>query len=142
MEIEFLSRRDLKRSKASKKSPKLKITDIEDKSYSPSSPENGGVTYEKGMAAIHAIQADGNVIQGIPVFQQAYNYVGLGWLFSFTSIPFLNSVAEMGYKLFARYRTYFTRGGKSLEELVKVYEEKRFLEASKNAEDCDACKTK
>lgn len=139
MEIQFLSRRDIKRATSSKhEHPKLKITDIEDVSYDPNNPMNGGITYEKGMAAIHAVKSDGKIIQGIPVFQEAYDRVGLGWLFTFTNIPVLNNIAEIGYIMFAKYRTYFTRGGVSLDELVKTYEEKKMLETVKN-ENCEAC---
>jgi predicted DCC family thiol-disulfide oxidoreductase YuxK len=139
LEIDFLARRDIKLSGFSTR--KLKMTDLEDEVYNPGDPANGGVSYAKGMAAIHAVTADGRVIEGVPVFSSAYQLVGLGWLFKFTEWPVIKTVVRWGYVAFARYRTNVTRGS-SLEDLVEAYEAKQGLENAKNEiEDCKSCST-
>ncbi|KAL3768981.1 hypothetical protein ACHAW5_005549 [Stephanodiscus triporus] len=122
LEIEFLARRDEKVNGSD--SRKLRLTDIEGEDYNPNDLSNGGVSYEKGMAAIHAVKADGSVIEGVPVFGRAYDLVGLGWLFRFLEWPVMKPVATWGYEVFAKYRTFVTRGS-SLEDLVKAHYEKK-----------------
>lgn len=119
------------------------MTDLECPSYNPNDACNGGVSYEKGMAAIHAVTADGQVIQGVPVFSSAYQLVELGWLFKCTEWPILKDLFIWGYELFAKYRTNFTRGS-NLDDLVEAYYAQKALEdAKKNGkeEDCSACNT-
>lgn len=137
LEIEFLARRDAKFSGSSTR--KLKMTDLEDGAYNPDDPANGGIPYAKGMAAIHAVTADGKVIEGVPVFSSAYQLVGLGWLFKFTEWPVFETVVRWGYDIFAKYRTNVTRGS-SLENLVQAYEAKQALDnKQKAAQDCESC---
>ena len=48
---------------------------------------------------------------------------------------------QVGYNVFAKYRTCVTRGS-SLEDLLEAYNEKQLLEESKNQqEDCQVCQT-
>mmetsp|Transcript_15130 Transcript_15130/g.42663 ORF Transcript_15130/g.42663 Transcript_15130/m.42663 type:complete len:226 (-) Transcript_15130:87-764(-) len=137
LEIDFLARRDEKLHATNRK---LKMTDIEDANYDPSSPVNGYVSYKDGMAAIHAIRSsDGKVLKGVPVFKAAYECVDLGWLFVVTEWPVFRSLINVGYDIFAKYRTNITRGS-SLDDLVKSYEEKKALEMNKMA-DCETCPT-
>ena len=89
---------------------KLRLTDIESESYDSTDPINGGVSYAKGMAAIHAVMPNGCVIEGVPVFVKAYDLVHLGWLFRFMEYPIMKSIVYWGYRVFARYRTIVTRG--------------------------------
>jgi predicted DCC family thiol-disulfide oxidoreductase YuxK len=128
LEMDFLARRDEKLYGLT--SRKLRLTDIESEDYNPDDPSNGGVSYKKGMAAIHAVTADGRVIEGVPVFGRAYDLVGLGWYLRFMEWPVMKPVAAWGYEAFAKYRTYVTRGS-SLEDLVKAHDEKKM----------DACKS-
>jgi len=136
MEIDFLSKRDA--TKINIGSPKLKMTDIEADNYNPLDPENGGITYEKGMAAIHAITADGRVIKGVPVFALAYDQVKLGWLFKVTTWPIVKPVVEFLYNIFAKFRTNLTRGA-SIDVLVKEYEAKKVLQRKIDDSNCDVC---
>ena len=63
-EIQFLSRRDIKRATSSKhEHPKLKITDNEDVACDPNNSMNGGVAHEKGMVATHAVKSDGKIVR-------------------------------------------------------------------------------
>ena len=128
LEMDFLARRDEKLYGST--SRKLRLTDIESEDYNPDDPSNGGVSYKKGMSAIHAVTADGRVIEGVPVFGRAYDLVGLGWYLRFMEWPVMKPVATWGYEAFAKYRTYVTRGS-SLEDLVKAHDERKM----------DACKS-
>jgi predicted DCC family thiol-disulfide oxidoreductase YuxK len=136
LEMNFLAKRDAEKINVG--APKLKLTDVESDGYDPKDPSNGGVTYESGMKAIHAVTSDGKVIKGVPVFQMAYEKVNLGWLFQITTWPVVKQLVDVGYKFFAKYRTYLTRGA-SVETLVRQYEEKKALELKMKEEDCDEC---
>ena len=160
LEIDFLERRDAKLAASATaaagvsssssdtilngglKQRKLKMTDIESDNYNPQDPANGGVTYERGMKAIHAVTADGKVISGVPVFASAYELVNLGWIFKFTQWPIFNTVVDWGYDFFAKYRTNITRGS-SLEDLVRAYEEKNKIlllkEQEQGQDNCTSC---
>ncbi|KAL9191361.1 hypothetical protein ACHAXT_001067 [Thalassiosira profunda] len=127
LEMDWLASRDARLSFPTRK---LKLTDIEGEDFDPSDPANGGVTYERGMAAIHAVTRDGRVIEGVPVFERAYGLVGLGWLVKFTEWGMMKPVVRWGYEVFARYRTIVTRGA-SLEDLAKAHRAKK--------EECSRC---
>jgi len=139
LEIDFLAKRDAEKINIG--APKLKMTDVEAEDYNPNDPANGGVTYQKGMAAIHAVTADGKVLHGVPVFALAYEQVNLGWLFKVTTWPVVKQLVEVGYTLFAKYRTNVTRGA-SIDTLVKEYEAKKALQKKIENDDCEVCKTK
>jgi len=139
LEIDFLARRDTKKINVG--APKLKMTDLEAEDYDPSDPANGGISYETGMAAIHAVKADGTVVKGVPVFALAYEQVRLGWLFKITTWPVVKQIVNIGYNLFAKYRTNFTRGA-SIDCLVKEYEAKKALQRKIDSENCASCETK
>jgi predicted DCC family thiol-disulfide oxidoreductase YuxK len=103
---------------------KLRLTDIENENYDPTNPMNGGVTYARGMTAIHAVLPNGTVIEGIPVFVKAYDIVELGWLFRFMEWSIMKPIVNWGYTIFAEYRTIVTRGV-TLQELIKAYDDKK-----------------
>ena len=124
LEMDMLASRDA-RLHGSKR--RIKLTDIESDSFDPNDPANGGISYAKGMSAINAVYRDGRVIEGPKVFLKAYEFVELGWLFKFTEWPVFKSIVDIGYKLFAKYRTNLTRGS-SLDELISAYEEKKNIE--------------
>jgi predicted DCC family thiol-disulfide oxidoreductase YuxK len=136
-EMEWLRRRD---SEINPSATKIRLTDLEDPSFDPQDPVNGGINYERGMSSMTAVTADGKTIEGVPVFRLAYQQVGLGWLFVVTRWPVFNVLFDSGYKIFARYRTLFTRG-KQLESLIEAYEQKKELEIQQNGSDCDSCRT-
>lgn len=143
LEIDFLRRRDEKLAKKRATNglapqPKLKFTDLESGNYNSADPANGGITYETGMASMHAVTANGKVMNGVPVFRLAYEQVNLGWLFAVTEIRFVKQIADWVYNLFAKYRTNITRG-QSVESLIEVYREKKDLEEKQQAEDCELC---
>lgn len=127
LEMDLLARRDARLAGLSGGPRKLKMTDIECQHYNPEDPANAGVSYEEGMAAIHAVTSDGRLVKGVPVFSRAYDLVGLGWLFKFTEWPMMKPIVHSGYTLFAKYRTVLTRGS-TLEELIKVRNAKKLDE--------------
>ena len=114
-EIEFLKKRDTTSS--------IIFTDIECNSYDESSMKNGQITYQEGMEVIHAVKADGTIIKGIDVFKEAYREVGLGFIWSISSLPIIRSIMDSTYIFWAKYRTLMTRDGKSIETLVQEKKE-------------------
>lgn len=121
-EIDFLRRRDERLNGSSKR--RLKFTDIEEKDPL-SDPANGGVDYRRALSSMHAVTADGKVLQGVEVFRAAYEKVGMGWLWTVaTKFPMTQWIADRLYAIFARYRTHLTRNA-SIDELVELYEQKK-----------------
>lgn len=138
LEMDFLARRDAKISSPSAPR-KLRLTDIEGDDYDPDEPANGGVSYESGMSAIHAVAADGRVVVGVPVFSRAYDLVGLGWLFAFTEWRIMKPAVQWGYEMFAKYRTNITRGS-SLKDLIQAhYDERSLKKVDGQEKECNRC---
>lgn len=138
LEMDFLVRRDVKLS-GSLGPKKIRLTDIESDGYDANDPINGGVTYERGMAAIHAVTSDGRVIEGPSVFSKAYALVELGWLFKFTEWRIMKPLVQWGYEVFANYRTIVTRG-ETLEDLYAAKKKKKnMLYQNGKDEECDMC---
>jgi len=136
LEMEWLRRRD--RDIINVGAPKIRLTDLESPTFDMTDPANAGIDYERGMKSMTAVTADGRILQGVPVFRLAYEQVGLGWLFQITQWPVMNVIFDMGYKIFAKYRTLFTRGA-HLDTLIQAYEEKKALEATKRKDTCVTC---
>ena len=107
-EVDFLRSRDSE--------GRLTYTDLESEDFEEGVPRNGYLTYETALASFHAVKADGTLIKGMPVFQEAYAAVGLGWVWNVYNNPLAARFLDFGYSLFARYRTDLTRGS-SLESL-------------------------
>ena len=133
-EINFLRQRDLAKNQ---KKPRLRFTDLEGPHYNPTDPANGGISYAVGMASMRGILPTGQVLTGVPVFRKAYDQVGLGWLFVITKWPVFRELADFGYRIFAKYRTRLTRGGKSVPELVAIYEERQKAMNVDKANECE-----
>lgn len=132
LEMEWLASRD---SRINTEQPKLKLTDLEDPKFDAGDPANGGINYETGMAAIYAVTADGKVLKGVPAFALAYEQVGLGWLWGIYNVPGVKQVFNLGYNVFARYRTRLTRGS-TLEELVEFHNQKQRQLAQDSCQTC------
>ena len=99
---------------------RVTFTDLED-AYDDDAPRNAGVSYARGMAAITAVRADGEVLTGLPAFEAAYEAVGFGWLFGLTKLPLVGRLLGAGYAAFARVRTNLTRG-RALADLLAEHE--------------------
>ena len=67
-----------------------------------------GITYKQAMERIHALKSDGSVIKDIKVFQEAYNLIDLGWIYTPTKIPVFDKFIEFIYRIWAKYRLKLT----------------------------------
>ena len=67
-----------------------------------------GITYKQAMERIHALKIDGSIIKDIKVFQEAYDLIGLGWIYAPTKLPILDKFIEFIYGLWAKYRLKIT----------------------------------
>jgi len=105
-EVDFLQSRNQKAN--------LKFIDI-NSSDLPLEIEYG-ITYKQAMERIHAVKSDGSVIKDIKVFQEAYDLIGLGWIYAPTKLPIIDKLIESVYILWAKYRLKITFRP-SLEEL-------------------------
>jgi predicted DCC family thiol-disulfide oxidoreductase YuxK len=95
--------------------------DITDDTYRPE--EHGGVDFEAAMGRIHAILADGTVIQNLEVFRQIYEVLGMGWIYAITRWPVIGPIAEGLYGLWADWRLALT-GRPALKTLVAEREQR------------------
>ena len=107
-EVDFLRSRDSE--------GRLTYTDLESEDFEENVPRNGYLDYETALASFHAVKADGTLLKGMPVFQEAYAAVGLGWVWNVYNNPLAARFFDLGYSIFAKYRTDLTRGS-SLEAL-------------------------
>ena len=67
-----------------------------------------GITYKQAMERIHGLKSDGSVIKDIKVFQDAYDLIGLGWIFVPTKLPVFDKFIGFIYGLWAKYRLKIT----------------------------------
>ena len=67
-----------------------------------------GITYKQAMERIHALKSDGSLIKDIEVFQEAYNLIGLGWIYAPTKLPVFDKLFGFIYLLWAKYRLKIT----------------------------------
>lgn len=100
----------------------LVFVDIDSLDYAPE--ENANITYEEAMGKIAAIRHDGTVLVGIDAFKEAYERIGLGYVYSLTSVPLIKKVAGFAYDFWAMRRLSWT-GRPSLDELVILRDQKK-----------------
>ena len=80
---------------------KLEFKDINDAHFNPGQFNK---TFAQLMAEIHGVYPNGAIVQGMPVFREAYRAVGLGWIMAPTGWPILKQLFNGLYLLFAKYR--------------------------------------
>jgi predicted DCC family thiol-disulfide oxidoreductase YuxK len=107
----------------------IMFVDLADPMYSPEA--NGNISFEEGMKSIHGIDNKGNVFTGVRVFEKAYSLVGLGFVYSFTKVPVLLTIADKVYDVWAKYRLEIT-GRPSLKDVLKA---RRMLVEEKTCEE-------
>lgn len=107
-EVAFLQGRDAGRGR-------VRFVDIADPSYDPA--QHGGVDFATAMGRIHAVGADGTVLQGLEVFRQIYAALDLGWVYALTRWPGVGRVADWLYERWAERRLALT-GRPDLATLV------------------------
>ena len=93
LEVDWLKRRD--------RDGRLEVEDISAEGFDPS---RYGLTTERVHARLHGVLPDGTVTEGMASIRHSYRAVGLGWMFAWTAWPVLSVLANLGYRIFARYR--------------------------------------
>jgi len=124
-EVNFLMKRD-------SAAPRRRIDFVDIASDGYRADQNVGIDFETAMAKIHAIRPNGEVLTGIAVFRALYEAVGLGWVYSVTSSPPVERVANAVYDFWAKYRTRVT----GREDMAEIFEaRRRRLQAAEGGED-------
>ena len=113
-EVNFLQKRDRGRGLVS-------FVDIADDDYEPT--ENGGVDFATAMGRIHAVLADGSVIQNVEVFRRVYEILGIGWIYGATKWPIIGPIVDALYGIWADWRLALT-GRPDLETILAEREER------------------
>ena len=113
-EVNFLQKRDRGRGLVS-------FVDIADDDYDPR--ENGGVDFATAMGRIHAVLADGSVIQNVEVFRRVYEILGIGWIYAATKWPIIGPVVDALYAVWADWRLALT-GRPDLKTILAEREER------------------
>lgn len=98
-EVDFLQKRDAGRELVA-------FVDIADENYSPE--ENGGISFAAAMGRIHAVLADGTIIQNVEVFRQVYDILGIGWIYAATKGPVIGFLVDIIYEIWASWRLNLT----------------------------------
>ena len=113
-EVNFLQKRDRGRGLVS-------FVDIAEDDYDPA--ENGGVDFATAMGRIHAVLADGSVIQNVEVFRRVYEILGIGWIYAATKWPIIGPVVDALYGIWADWRLALT-GRPDLKTILAEREER------------------
>ena len=98
-EVNFLQKRDRGRGLVS-------FVDIAEDDYDPT--ENGDVDFATAMGRIHAVLADGSVIQNVEVFRRVYEILGIGWIYAATKWPIIGPLVDHLYGIWADWRLALT----------------------------------
>ena len=107
-EVRFLRGRD--------RHHRIAFVDIDAPDYDPTA--YAGISYRTAMGRIHALNSNGDVLQDIAVFREAYRLIGLGWLYAPTRWPFVAPLANFAYGLWASKRLRWT-GRSDLDTLCR-----------------------
>ena len=107
-EVGFLRRRDL--------AQRIAFVDIDSPEYVPN--QYADISYRNAMGKIHAITADGTVLQNVEVFREAYRLIGLGWIYAPTRWPLISTLVDQIYSLWASLRLQIT-GRPDLDSLCR-----------------------
>lgn len=98
-EVNFLTKKDAGRGV-------IKFIDIASLDYDPQ--EHAGIDFATAMGRIHGILADGTIITNVEVFRQAYESLGMGWVYAITKIQILGAIADWFYGIWADWRLKIT----------------------------------
>ncbi|MEM8672303.1 MAG: DUF393 domain-containing protein [Cyanobacteria bacterium P01_G01_bin.67] len=98
-EVNFLTKKDAGQGI-------IKFIDISSLDYDPQ--DNNGIEFATAMGRIHAILADGTIIRDVEVFRQAYESLGMGWIYAITKIPIIGAIADLLYGIWADWRLKIT----------------------------------
>ena len=78
-------------------------------------------------AELHAVQADGQLLIGLPALRAAYAAVGLGWVMAPTGFGPLAPLADAAYRSFARHRLPISRAAAPLIQALRSWRARRTL---------------
>lgn len=67
-----------------------------------------GKTYDELMAEIHGRTSDGQWVIGVEVFRHLYQAAGFNLPVRLSRLPIVRTGLDLGYRVFARYRTRIT----------------------------------
>ncbi len=98
-EVNFLQKQDAGRGLVA-------FVDIAAENYNPE--ENGGISFAAAMGRIHAVLADGTIIQNVEVFRQVYDILGIGWIYAATKWPVIGFLVDIIYEIWASWRLNLT----------------------------------
>ena len=131
-EVEMLRRRDAAFNGGNDGSVggKLELVDIAAKTYDARA--NAGISFERAMGKIHAIERDDTVITGIDAFRRAYETVGLGWVYAVTKLPLINQAADAVYQVWADNRLSMTGRG-TMEEVLEARKKQQEADEAEEA---------
>lgn len=85
---------------------KIHFVDISSKAFS--TVENNNIDYDRAMSQMHAIDAKGNLLVGIPAFAAVYARCKFLILSTLLRIPFIKRVLDPIYAIFAKNRLWIT----------------------------------
>ena len=94
----------------------IQFVDVMDPRYNPA--EYGGISFEAAMGRIHALKADGSIVQGVEVFRQVYTVLGMGWIYAVTRWPVIRPLVDALYDRWADWRLALT-GRPPLAEIAR-----------------------
>jgi len=98
-EVSFLQKQDAGRGLVA-------FVDIAAENYNPE--ENGGISFATAMGRIHAVLADGTILQNVEVFRQVYDILGIGWIYAATKWPVIGFLVDIIYEIWASWRLTLT----------------------------------
>ena len=98
-EVNFLQKQDAGRGLVA-------FVDIAAENYNPE--ENGGISFAAAMGRIHAVLADGTILQNVEVFRQVYDILGIGWIYAATKWPVIGFLVDIIYEIWASWRLTLT----------------------------------
>ncbi len=79
----------------------LKMVDIAAKDFEPS---HYGLSLEECVGSLRGIDASGRALDGMDTIRAMYSAVGLGWLMTWTRMPVISQICDLGYRMFAKIR--------------------------------------
>jgi predicted DCC family thiol-disulfide oxidoreductase YuxK len=98
-EVNFLQKQDAGRGLVA-------FVDIAAENYNPE--ENGGISFAAAMGRIHAVLADGTILQNVEVFRQVYDILGIGWIYAATKWLVIGFLVDIIYEIWASWRLTLT----------------------------------
>merc|ERR1711918_158776 len=95
---------------------------------------------EEAQKSTKSTDYEYQVMDGVEVFRQVYDVIGLGYIYTITKFPIVGPLVDKLYDVWALYRFKIT-GRPELGELLKERQEKLNKELKNLPEECETeCK--